>query len=69
MKFCPKCGNELKNEQSKFCPKCGNQITIYDNNKVPCEDINEKSKKSKWKQVLMILLFLYLIARILYSFS
>ena len=24
-KFCPKCGNELK-EGAKFCPKCGAQI-------------------------------------------
>lgn len=26
--FCPKCGNELK-EQDKFCPKCGQENASY----------------------------------------
>lgn len=31
MKFCTKCGNELKNGE-KFCTKCGNMVGAADNN-------------------------------------
>ena len=31
VKFCDKCGNELKNENAKFCDKCGAEVKISSN--------------------------------------
>lgn len=32
VKFCSKCGNELKNENDKFCDKCGAEVLENKNN-------------------------------------
>lgn len=31
VKFCDKCGEELKNENAKFCDKCGAEVKISNN--------------------------------------
>jgi len=31
VKFCDKCGHELKNENAKFCDKCGAEVKISTN--------------------------------------
>lgn len=64
MKTCSKCGHELQRENLKFCPKCGNPIeNIVEDN----TDITPK--KSKMKQFLTILAIIYVIARVIYTFS
>ena len=39
VKFCDKCGSELKNENAKFCDKCGaeinNSVNNTENNNLP----------------------------------
>lgn len=49
MKFCPKCGNEFKDENPKFCPKCGEEIKLkkdYDNVTRNSKSMNHKRKSS-----------------------
>ena len=49
VKYCPKCGNEL-NDEDEFCPKCGNKF-------------NKESKKFNFsKKIILIILAIILIA-------
>ena len=44
MKYCIKCGNQLKDD-AKFCNKCG--TPCYNNKKETSEDINTESSLDK----------------------
>lgn len=65
MKFCPKCGNELNDEQSKFCPKCGESLTKHDVDNVTSveqsESVTKPQKTTKNKRVKIMLIAMILV--------
>lgn len=44
MKYCPNCGIEITNEESKFCHSCGSKLDVSETKIV--EDCNTLEKKS-----------------------
>lgn len=42
VKYCDKCGNELKNEDAKFCDKCGSEIKVIEQNEAKPQQNNTK---------------------------
>lgn len=62
MKFCNKCGNELK-EGVKFCSKCGNEISNVQSNNTVAKNINDlkSTEPKKNKKALLIILGLILL--------
>ena len=61
VKFCDKCGSELKNENAKFCDKCGAEVKFTSNttnsNNAPNVPINIEEKSMGI--AILISFFLY----------
>lgn len=55
MKFCPKCGNEFKDENIKFCPKCGEEIKMRKDSDNATRDSKTKNCKNKLPISILIL--------------
>ena len=55
MKFCPQCGNQIKEGQS-FCNKCGSDLKVLNN----IERINYMKvrhlKNKRWPYILFVIL-------------
>lgn len=51
MKYCPKCGVPLENDEARFCPKCGTSIMSDDmndsNESVMSDDTNDSNEFAK----------------------
>ena len=65
MNFCPKCGNELKDNQLNFCPKCGAQLPKNDAENVVSEEqpelVKQPQRTTKNKGVKIVLIALILV--------
>lgn len=46
-KFCPKCWNEVNNENIKFCPKCWNEFNIKE--EIINEELENNNDITNWK--------------------
>lgn len=65
MKFCPKCGNELNDNQLNFCPKCGAPLPKNDVGNVVSEEqpepVKQPQRTTKNKGVKIVLIALILV--------
>lgn len=65
MKFCPKCGNELKGNQLNFCPECGAPLPKNDAENVVSEEqpelVKQPQRTTKNKGVKIVLIALILV--------
>ena len=65
MKFCPKCGNELKGNQLNFCPECGAPLPKNDAENVVSKEqpelVKQPQRTTKNKGVKIVLIALILV--------
>lgn len=65
MKFCPKCGNELNDNQLNFCPKCGAPLPKNDVGNAVSEEqpepVKQPQRTTKNKGVKIVLIALILV--------
>ena len=52
MKYCPKCGKELKKENLRFCPECGYTLNLVESTNV--QQIKKSRKKNIVKFVVAV---------------
>ncbi|MCC9262029.1 MAG: zinc-ribbon domain-containing protein [Methanobrevibacter woesei] len=56
VKYCPKCGAEIKREDAKFCDKCGKSLRV--------KKVNNSKEKSTNKRKMVIVAVLILIVAV-----
>jgi len=66
MKYCPKCGAELK-ENNHFCPKCGHEITFQKSETAPQAE-KVKNNRPWLKNLIYVLLAIACVAYIYKTF-